>query len=81
MTALQKIKLIEQTMEREIRPMLQKDGGDVELIDVAGDTVTISFRGMCARCHVAPVTMKEVVEAKLREFVSPELVVAEDKEQ
>jgi NifU-like protein len=80
LTALQKIKLIEQTMEREIRPMLQKDGGDVELIDVAGDTVTISFRGMCAHCHVAPVTMKEVVEAKLREFVSPELVVAEDKE-
>jgi NifU-like protein len=80
MTALQKIKLIEQTVEREIRPMLQRDGGDVELIDVAGDTVTISFRGMCAHCHVAPVTMKEVVEAKLREYVSPELVVTEDKE-
>ena len=79
MTVLQKIRLIEETIEREIRPMLQKDGGDLELIDVVGDRVIISFRGMCAQCQVAPFTMKDVVEAKLREFVSGELVVEEDK--
>ena len=59
--------------------MLKKDSGDVELIDVVGSRVIISFRGHCAQCRVAPVTMKEVVEAKLREFVSPDLTVEEEK--
>lgn len=79
MTGIQKIKLIEETIERDIRPMLKRDGGDLELIDVAGDKVTISFRGMCAGCQVAQFTMKDVVEAKLREFVSPAIVVEEAK--
>ena len=79
MTTLQKIKLIEETVEREIRPMLQKDGGDLELVDVVGDLVTISFRGACAHCNVAEFTMQEVVQAKLREFVIDSLVVEESK--
>jgi NifU-like protein len=78
MTILEKVKRIEETIEREIRPMLQKDGGDLELLDVQGSRVIVSFRGMCAHCQVAPVTMKDVVEAKLREFVSADLVVEED---
>jgi NifU-like protein len=76
---VQKVHLIEETVDREIRPMLRRDGGDLELIDVSGNTVIVSFRGMCARCNVAEVTMKEVVEAKLREFVSNDLVVREEK--
>ncbi|MDI6774707.1 MAG: Fe-S cluster assembly protein NifU [Verrucomicrobiota bacterium] len=80
MTVLQKIKLIKETIDREIRPLLQKDGGDLELIDVAGDRVVVSFRGMCAGCQVAQFTMKDVVEAKLREFVSSDLVVEEEKQ-
>lgn len=79
LTTLQKIRLIQETMDREIRPMLQKDGGDVELMDIVGSRVIISFRGMCAHCHTAEVTLKEVVEAKLREFVSGDLVVEEEK--
>ena len=79
MTILQKVRLIEETMQREIRPLLRKDGGDVELIDVDGDRVIISFRGMCARCSVAPFTMNDVVQAKLREFVSEDLVVEEER--
>ena len=35
---------------------------------------------MCAQCKLAEFTMKDVVEAKLREFVSRELYVEEDKE-
>ncbi|MDP6526697.1 MAG: Fe-S cluster assembly protein NifU [Kiritimatiellia bacterium] len=79
MTVLQKIRLIEETMEREIRPMLKKDGGDIELIDVEGNNVIVSFRGMCAQCNVAEITLKDVVEAKLREFVSQDILVEEDK--
>jgi len=79
MTTLQKIRLIEETIDRDIRPMLQADGGDLELIDVEGDRVIISFRGMCAQCNVAEFTMKDVVEAKLREFVTQDIVVEEEK--
>ena len=79
MTVLHKIKLIEETLDREIRPMLQRDGGDIELIDVSGNNVTVSFRGMCAGCQSATITMKDVVEAKLREFVTSDLVVEEEK--
>lgn len=79
MTVLQKVKMIEETIEREIRPMLRRDGGDIELVDVQGNRVLVSFRGMCAGCQAAQFTMKDVVEAKLREFVLPELVVEEEK--
>jgi NifU-like protein len=79
MTGLERIHLIEETLERDIRPMLRKDGGDLELIDVVGNKVIVSFRGMCAHCVSAQFTMKDVVEAKLREFVSGDLVVEEDK--
>jgi NifU-like protein len=77
LTTLQKIKLIEETMEKEIRPALKKDGGDIELIDVVDNRVQVALRGMCAHCQVARFTLKDVVEARLREFVSPDLVIEE----
>ena len=77
LTTLQKIRLIEETMEKEIRPALKKDGGDIELMDVVDNRVVVALRGMCANCQVAQFTLKDVVEAKLREFVAPDLVVEE----
>ena len=78
-TIVEKIKLIQETLDREIRPILKKDNGDLELIDVIGNQVIISFRGMCAGCNVAQFTMEDVVQAKLREFVSEDIVVVEEK--
>ncbi|MBI2441245.1 MAG: Fe-S cluster assembly protein NifU [Lentisphaerae bacterium] len=77
LTTLQKIRLIEETVEKEIRPALKKDDGDIELIDVVDNRVIVALRGMCANCQVAQFTLKDVVEAKLREFVAPDLVVEE----
>lgn len=77
MTNLQKIKLIEETLEREIRPALKQDGGDIELIDVDGNQVLVKLRGNCAKCAASQVTLKHYVENKLQEFVTPELVVEE----
>ena len=78
LTNLQKIKLIEETVEREIRPRLQKDGGDIDLIDIIGDQVIIAFRRMCAGCQSSSFTRQEFIEAKLREFVGPEINVTEE---
>jgi NifU-like protein len=80
LTNIQKIQLIQQTINEQIRPALRAHGGNIELIDVTGDKVLIAFRGMCAQCKVSDFTMKDVVEAKLREFVSESLYVEEDTE-
>ena len=80
MTNIQRIQLIQQTINEQIRPALRAHGGNIELIDVEGNKVIVAFRGMCAQCRLTEFTMKDVVEAKLREFVSEELFVEEDKE-
>ena len=77
LTNLQKIKLIEESIEREINPTLKKDAGRLELIDVDGNRVLVRMGGSCASCAKSPVTLKHYVESKLRELVSPELVVEE----
>jgi len=80
LTNIQKIQLIQQTINEQIRPALRAHGGNIELIDVEGNKVIVAFRGMCAQCRLAEFTMKDVVEAKLRELVSEELFVEEDKD-
>jgi NifU-like protein len=79
LTNIQKIKMIEDVLEREIRPALRKDGGDIELIDVDGDFVLVSLRGACVSCAASQTTLKDYVEKKLREQVLETLVVEEDK--
>jgi NifU-like protein len=77
LTNIQKIKLIEETLEREIKPALKKDGGNIELVDVDGNHVLVKLQGTCAACSAAEITLKNYVESKLRELVAPELLVEE----
>jgi NifU-like protein len=79
MTNLQKIHLIEDVIDREIRPSLRRDGGDLELIDVDGNVVKVRFRGACSGCAVSAVTLHDVVEARLKENVAEDIVVEEVK--
>ena len=74
---IQKMKLIEETLEREIQPTLAKDGGSIELVDIIGDRVLVSLRGACATCVASDITLKHYVESKLRELVTDTLVVEE----
>lgn len=75
LTQLQKIKLIEETIDRQVRPILRRDGGDLELHDVDGDRVMVKFVGACVSCPVSSVTLKDVVETQLREAISDDIVV------
>ncbi|MCX5804457.1 MAG: Fe-S cluster assembly protein NifU [Proteobacteria bacterium] len=77
LTNIQKIRLIEETIEREIRPSLKHDGGDIDLVDIIGNRVIVATRGACAVCPASQQTLKGFVESKLRELISPELVVEE----
>ena len=56
MTNLQRMKRIEMAIEG-IRPQLQADHGDVELIDVVGDTVYVNMTGACSGCQMAAATL------------------------
>lgn len=77
MTVIQKIRLIEEVIENEIKPALNKDGGSIDLIDLNGDTVLVKLRGACASCKTSQVTIKNFIEKKIQELVSPELIVKE----
>jgi len=54
----------------EIRPMLQADGGDVELVDVDEDNVvTVRLKGACDGCPMAMMTLKNGIERRLKSMV------------
>ena len=60
---------VEEVLDR-IRPMLQRDGGNVELIEVDEDgTVKVKLTGACHGCAMATLTLKRGIEAKLKEEV------------
>jgi Fe-S cluster biogenesis protein NfuA len=55
----------------EIRPMLQADGGDMELVEVTDDgTVKVRLTGACGTCPMSTMTLKMGIEKALKERVS-----------
>ncbi|HEY0634171.1 MAG TPA: Fe-S cluster assembly protein NifU [Gammaproteobacteria bacterium] len=71
LTNLQRIRLIEETLAK-LRPQLQMDRGDVELVDVSGKDVIVNLVGACSGCQMASMTLsgiqQKLIEA-LGEFV------------
>lgn len=72
---VQKVMKVQEIIDREIKPLLEQDGGSIELIDVQGNKIVVRLQGRCASCPAAGATLKHTVEDKLREFVSPQLEV------
>ena len=75
MTAAQKILKIGRVIDQQISPQLQKDGGDIDLIDVEGNKVKVKLTGMCSGCKNATMTLKAFVESVLRDKVDSSLEV------
>jgi Fe-S cluster biogenesis protein NfuA len=63
---------VQEAIDR-IRPMLQRDGGDVELVDVRDGVVTVRLRGACAGCPMSQMTLKNGIEKFLKKEI-PEVV-------
>ncbi|MGW8284879.1 MAG: NifU family protein [Candidatus Deferrimicrobiaceae bacterium] len=59
---------VEMVLEK-IRPALQADGGDVELVDVEGGVVKVRLTGACGGCPMATVTLKNGIEALLKKEI------------
>jgi Fe-S cluster biogenesis protein NfuA len=53
----------------QIRPALQADGGDVQLIDVSQGVVTLRLTGACGGCPMAAMTLRRGIEQVLKERV------------
>ena len=62
---------IAEIIQQQMRPMLQADGGDIELVSVAEDTGVVSVRlqGACKGCPGAAMTLKLGVERRLKDKV------------
>ena len=59
-----------QSFLEQVRPMLQADGGDVQLVDVSDDgIVKVRLTGACGSCQYSMMTLKHGIEAKLKELV------------
>ena len=60
-----------------IRPQLQADGGDIELVDINGKVVSVRLQGSCHGCAASQVTLHQVIEQILRHQVEPDIVIEE----
>ena len=75
LTQTQKILKISKVIDQQISPQLQKDGGDIELVDVVGNKVQVKLTGVCSGCKNAAMTLKSFVESVLKDKVDANLEV------
>lgn len=68
-------KKVESSMEEYIRPLLKRDGGDVEIVDIKDTLVYCRLRGMCSGCPGASQTLKIMIERTLKELVDESIRV------
>ena len=62
-------KSVEKALNDYVRPMLQADGGDVELVDIKDFLIYVRLRGACASCVGAEATLRSMVELNLKNQV------------
>lgn len=54
---------------KEIRPTLQADGGDIELVDIKDNVVKVRLKGACAGCPFSQMTMKNFIEETIKKNI------------
>lgn len=59
---------VEEAIEKYVRPLLQADGGDIELIEVSG-VAKVQLTGACGSCPMSQLTLKGGVEQILKQHV------------
>ena len=74
---VQRMQRVMTVLEEIVRPRLQQDGGDIELVDIEGKTVVVALRGMCTSCPSSRLTIEGFVQQTLRDQVEADLTVRE----
>ena len=60
---------VAQVIDEDIRPALQMDGGDIELVGVEDNVVRVRLQGACRGCPMAQMTLQRGVKARLQEKI------------
>ena len=68
-------KHVEKALDDYVRPMLKRDGGDIEIVDIKGTLVYCRFQGACAGCAGAAQTMTMMIERPLKDMVDERIRV------
>ena len=77
LTHTQKVIKINHIIETQIATELRKDGGDIELVDIDNNKVYVRLKGCCSKCKNSSLTLKNFVEATLREALDNSIEVIE----
>lgn len=72
---LPEIGVIEEILDRTIRPYLQMDGGDLSIIDYKDNTLFISYQGACGSCPSSTMGTLQAIENILKDEFNPEIMV------
>jgi NifU-like protein len=68
---------VNKVIEQVIAPQLAKDQGGIELVDIQDKNILVKLTGACKGCQRSQITLKDFVQAQLRELVDGEINVAE----
>jgi len=77
LTHTQLVLKVNNVIENHIAPELQKDGGDIELIDIEDLKVKVKLKGACSSCKNSTLTLRYFVESSLKELVDSNIEVIE----
>jgi NifU-like protein len=79
LTPTQWILKVNNVIETQISPELQKDGGDIELVDIKNKTVYVKLKGRCSGCKNSTMTLKNFAQKTLQESLGTDVTVIEVK--
>lgn len=65
---VEELKIIVENALQEIRPYLQADGGNITLVDIQDNIVSVQLEGNCLGCSVNQMTLKSGVEATIKRY-------------
>lgn len=74
----QKIALIEQIIQSDIRPYIELDAGGIEVLDLQASELTIAYQGACTSCHSATGATLHAIQEILRVKIDPTIIVIPD---
>lgn len=66
---------ISEILDRTVRPALQGDGGDLQIISLEGNVLTVNYQGACGSCPSSTMGTLKAIEGILRDEFNPEIVV------
>ena len=69
------LKKINEILDKTVRPFMQRDGGDLKLIDLENNVLRTSYQGSCGSCPHAKMGTLMAIESALKENYNPDITV------